>query len=221
MARQLTFDWPTGVALGAGDFFVSPANQLAYTQLRAPGDWPLHKLVLIGPAGSGKSHLARVFATETGASLCHATDLPEDLPQTALAVEDTHLLPRAAEERFFHIHNHLAAARLPLLITGKGPPAAWDIALPDLASRLSAATLVEIAPPDDALLEALLMKLFADRQVMPDATVISYIATRIERSFAAAAAAVAALDRAALEARRPITKRFAGPVLDSLAKGME
>lgn len=221
MAQQLTFDWPTGVALGAEDFFVSTANTLAYRQILTPEVWPKRKLILIGPPGCGKSHLARVFARDTGARVCPATAVPDGPADTAVVVEDAQLLPRASEERLFHLHNHLNAHDLPLLITGVGAPAGWDIALPDLASRLAAATLVEIAPPDDALLEAVLMKLFADRQVMPDAEVIHYIATRIERSFAAAARSVDVIDRAALEQKKKIGKRFVRPILDSLSEGME
>ena len=215
MARQLVFDWPTGVALGAEDFFVSPANASAYAMIGEPALWPEGKLVLTGPEGAGKSHLARVFAARTGAAICPATALPRDLhPSSGLVVEDLETLPRAAEEALFHLHNNLRAARLPLLLTARTPPARWPLTLPDLASRMQACTVVPIAAPDDALLRALVMKLFADRQVMPDARVVDYLAARIERSYAAAARVVAALDRAALEHRRPVTVALARAVLE-------
>ena len=218
MAHQLTFDWPVGVALGDEDFFVAAPNREAYAMVGAPAAWPQGKLVLTGPEGSGKSHLARVLAARADARIVAAGDLPDDLRRDgAVVVEDADRLPRAREEALFHLHNHMVAHRLPLLLTARSLPARWDVALPDLASRMQATTPASIAAPDDALLQAVLMKLFADRQILPPPGVVSYLAARIERSFAAAQRIVAALDAMALQHKRAITVKLAAQVLDSPA----
>jgi chromosomal replication initiation ATPase DnaA len=215
MAMQLTFDWPTGVALGAEDFFVTDANRAAYTMIAAPEIWPQGKLVLTGPEGSGKSHLTRVFAGRHGAQILSAEVLPAGLhPAGAIVVEDMDRLPQASEEAMFHLHNHLAAHRFPLLMTARSHPTRWSVALPDLASRMQATTPATITGPDDALLQAVLMKLFADRQILPPPGVATYLVPRIERSFANAQRIVAALDAAALTEKRPITIKLAAQVLD-------
>ncbi|WP_386683241.1 chromosomal replication initiator DnaA [Loktanella sp. R86503] len=212
---QLTFDWPTGVALGAEDFFVTDANRAAYTMIAAPEIWPQGKLVLIGPEGAGKSHLARVFAARHSAQIVSAADLPDGLnPASAVVVEDMDRLPRRSEEVMFHLHNNLAAHRLPLLMTARSHPARWPVTLPDLASRMQATTPATITGPDDALLQAVLMKLFADRQILPSPEVATYLTPRIERSFASAQRIVAALDSAALTQKRAITVKLAAQVLD-------
>ncbi|MCF7699692.1 chromosomal replication initiator DnaA [Loktanella sp. M215] len=216
MARQLTFDWPVGVALGAEDFFVAEPNRDAYAMIGAPAAWPQGKLVLTGPEGSGKSHLARVFAARHGARIVSAEALPDDLhPNGALVVEDADRLPRASEEALFHLHNHMASHKLPLLLTARSLPVRWDVALPDLASRMQATTPASIAAPDDALLQAVLMKLFADRQILPPPGVVAYLVPRIERSFAGAQRIVADLDALALQHKRAITVKLAAQVLDS------
>ena len=217
MPEQLVFDWPTGVALGPADFFVSGANAKAFAMVDAPDDWPEGKLCIHGPAGAGKSHLARVFAAATGAQIVQATDLTDLHPTTATVVEDIETLPRSSETALFHLHNNLRSARLPLLLTAQTPPSRWDIALPDLASRMQATTPVAISDPDDALLQALIMKLFADRQIMPPPAVVDYLTLRIERSFAAAAQVVADLDALALRHKKPITRRMAADLLDKAA----
>ena len=219
MAEQLTFSWPAGIALTAGDFFVSEANAAAFVLVTHPDSWPERKLVLSGPAGSGKSHLAKVFATQAGAQIIAASALTDEAihPDTAIVIEDIEVLSDAAETTLFHLHNHLATARMPLLITAQSVPAQWDIALPDLASRMQATTPTTIGDPDDDLLTAVIMKLFADRQIMPAPKLPSYLAARIERSFTAAAAIVAAIDAAALKQKRAVNERLAGEVLSALA----
>ncbi|HLS58634.1 MAG TPA: DnaA/Hda family protein [Paracoccaceae bacterium] len=135
--------------------------------------------------------------------------------RAAVAVEDVdrlHLLGAeagSAEEMLFHLHNRLALGGGTLLVTGVGRPAAWRLSLADLASRLRAAVVAELAPPDDALLAAVLVKLFEDRQLEVAPDVIGYLLPRIERSFAGAQAAVAGLDRLALARRRQVTVRLA------------
>ncbi|MDP5084719.1 MAG: DnaA/Hda family protein [Yoonia sp.] len=216
MANQLAFDWPTGVALGPDDFFVSEANAQAYAMLCAPDTWPERKLVLTGPKGCGKSHLAGIFLSQNDGVLLAAADLPADFrtPAQTVIIEDMEQLPQSAEEALFHLHNHLRSTGGTLLLTAETPPSRWPITLPDLASRMQAATVTQIANPDDALLSALIMKLFADRQIIPKADLVGYLAKRIERSFAAAADIVARLDAAALAEGRKINKALAADLLD-------
>ncbi len=216
MADQLAFDWPTGVALGPDDFFVSQANAQAFAMINAPATWPENKLVLTGQLGAGKSHLAGIFAAQTGALVLQAATLPADLhtDATTVVIEDMENLPRKAEEAVFHLHNNLRASGGTLLMTAETPPARWPTALPDLASRMQATTVVKIDNPDDALLSALIMKLFADRQINPKPALVQYLSTRIERSYAAAAEIVAALDAAALAQGRKINKALAADLLD-------
>lgn len=215
MARQLAFDLPATVQLAPDDFFVSPANETAYAMVCTPDAWPDGKLALVGPAGSGKTHLARVFGMQTGAQIIAAHDITPDapLPNTALVVEDGETLPVSSEEWLFHAHNHLRSVGLPLLLSAKTPPARWDIALPDLKSRVSAATVAQIDAPDDALLLAVLLKHFADRQLAPAPDAVSYLQTHLPRAFDAIRDAVAHLDREALAQSKPLTRPFVRDVL--------
>lgn len=217
MPDQLSFDWPTGVALGPDDFFVSEANAQAFAMLNAPDSWPEHKLAVVGPDGCGKSHMARIFQAQNNAQLIQAADITAAFRSSADAVviEDMENLPRPAEEALFHLHNDLRSTGRALLMTAKTPPSRWPIILPDLASRMQAATVVQIENPDDGLLSALLMKLFADRQISPKPALVKYLTTRIERSFAAAADIVGRLDSAALAQGRKINKQLARDLLDN------
>lgn len=215
---QLAFDLPANVRLGAEDFFVSDANEQAFALINAPEAWPDGKLALVGPAGSGKTHLARLFAAKAKAQIIAATKIKADdsLPDTAFVVEDGDHLPADAEEWLFHAHNHLRAARLPLLVTGQTPPARWPITLPDLASRLSATTTATITNPDDALLMAVLLKHFQDRQLAPAPDAITYLQRHLPRSFQAIRRTVETLDREALAQGKALTRPFVRAVLDSL-----
>lgn len=220
MTRQLTLDLPLREARGREDFFVSPANALALAALDGWQGWPGGKAVLAGPPGSGKTHLAHVWATGTGARIVAASALPAtDLPAlatSAVAVEDAdHIGGNApAEAALFHLHNLMAAARLPLLVTAAGPPRDWGLRLPDLASRMQAATLIRLDPPDDALLHAVLAKQFADRQIAVPPSLIDWLVPRMTRSLDAARQVVAALDARALEEGGPITRQMAADWLE-------
>ena len=217
-AEQLSFDWALPVALGPEDFFVSEANADAHALVAEGLRWPENRLVLVGPKGSGKTHLAGIWASSSGAARVEARDgaegpLPPD--GASLLVEGMEALPRGAEVAMLHLHNHVLATGGRLLLTADRPPAFWSIRLPDLRSRVEAALVARLDPPDDLLLEALLAKQFADRQLYPAPEVLAHVARRIERSHAAAAAAVALIDRAGLQAGRQITLALARRALDA------
>jgi len=219
MARQLTFDLPVRPALGREDFFVSPANALAVAALEAPAAWPEGKLLLIGPKGSGKTHLALVWAAQSGAEVRAAADLDQgDLPgAAALVIEDAERVSGnvALETALFHLHNHILSAKGRLLLTASRSPRDWGLRLADLVSRMEATATARLLPPDDALLGAVLVKLFADRQLTVSGSLIPWLVGRMDRSFDSAQAIVAALDRAALVGRRPINRALAAELLDS------
>lgn len=219
MIRQLAFDLPAREAWRREDFFPSPANAAALAAVDDWRNWPGGKLVLTGPKGSGKTHLARLWAAEAGAALLPAADLATaDLPALsahgAVAVEDAETAAGnpVAEAAFFHLHN-LVTQSGHFLVTATRPPRDWGLTLPDLASRLQAAPLARIEAPDDALLSAVLIKLFADRQITVPPTLIPYLVARMERSIDAARALVAALDARALAQGRPVTRQLAADLL--------
>ena len=222
MGEQLTFDLPVRPALGREDFFVSPANALAVTTLDQPELWPNGKLLLIGPEGAGKTHLAMVFAARTGAQVIGAGNLAAaDLPEAAaLVIEnaDTVAGDTAAETALFHLHNHMTGRGGLLLLTAARAPRDWGLTLPDLQSRMEATASATPLPPDDALLGAVLVKLFADRQLQVAPGLIRWLVRRIDRSFATARAVVAALDAEALATKRPINSTLAATLLDSDGK---
>lgn len=220
MTGQLAFDLAVRPALSRGDFFISPANALALASLDGWRDWPRGKMVLVGPSGSGKTHLAHVWAAQTGAELIPAgsltaMDLPSLAATGAVAVEDADRIAgdAAAEEALFHLHNLLIDLGGKLLITAASPPRDWGLVLPDLKSRMQAAAVTRLEPPDDALLSAMLVKLFADRQIVVPPMLIPWLVARMDRSCDAARALVAALDARSLAVRRPISRQMAADLL--------
>ena len=216
MARQLTFDLPVRPALGREDFFVAPANADALAMIDAPARWPFGKLLLTGPRGSGKSHLVEVFAHDRQALIVEGAELSDmGEPPEAVVVENAEGVAGRHEEALFHLHNRLAERSRLLLLTAAEPPARWGLRLPDLLSRMQATAVARLSPPDDTLLAALIVKLFADRQVQVPPALIPYLVSRIDRSFAGARALVAALDARALALGRPITSAMAADLLDS------
>lgn len=201
MARQLALDLGFRPALGRGDFIVAPSNADAVAWIDRWPDWPdlgtgFRALVLHGPAGAGKSHMAAVWRAR-------ATE--------GVLIDDAG--PPADERQLLHRLNALKEAGGQLLLVGREAPARWPVRLPDLASRLKAIPAVALGAPDDALLRALYGKLFAERQLVVGEDVIAWLIAHLERSGAAALAAVAQLDQAALEQRRPITIALARTLL--------
>ncbi|MBA3908911.1 MAG: chromosomal replication initiator DnaA [Rhodobacter sp.] len=221
MTRQLAFDLPGTEALTRADFFVAPSNALALQAVEGWRDWPGHKLLLIGPEGSGKTHLAHVWAEATGAVILQASALAgvdiAALAGRSVAVEDAQEIG-AAEAALFHLHNVVTAGGA-LLLTAPAPPRDWGLQLPDLLSRLQTAQVARLDSPDDGLLSAVLIKLFADRQVAVAPNLIPYLVSRMPRSVGAARALVAALDSHALALGRPVTRALAGEVLDRVENG--
>lgn len=218
MIRQLAFDLPNAEAMTREDFFVAPSNALALQTVEAWQDWPGRKLLLVGPEGSGKTHIAQVWTRLANAVILPAETLAAadvaSLTGRAVVVEDANRIG-PAEAQLFHLHNLVTTSGASLLITARTPPRDWGLALPDLISRLQATPIAHLDAPDDALLSAVLVKLFADRQVTVPANLIPYLISRMPRSVGAARALVAALDARALAAGRPITRALAGEVLDS------
>ncbi|SFR55298.1 DnaA ATPase domain-containing protein [Litoreibacter janthinus] len=217
MPEQLAFSLPAKEALGRDDYFVSGANALAVAAVESWADWPLNKMVLIGPPGSGKTHLAMVWAHEAGARVvgADALDDPMALAQGPLVVEDLHLIvgDRAKETQAFHLHNLMQEGGHPLLITSAIAPARLDFAVADLKSRMEGTSLATLEALDDALLMALVMKMFSDRQIALKPDLLSYILPRLPRSFDAVRSFVEAIDARALSEKRPIGKGLARDVL--------
>ena len=216
MVEQLPLDLGHRPALGRADFLIAPPNAQAVAWLDRWPDWPAPALALYGPAGSGKTHLAHVFAAHAAARVIAAAALanervPDLLGAAQAAVVDD--ADRAAAEPLLHLYNLLADRRGHLLVTAREAPSRWTIALADLRSRLLAAPAVAVAAPDEALLGAVLIKLFADRQLTVSEELVAFLTLHLERSFEAAQCAVAALDAAGLAERRRITVPLARKVL--------
>ncbi len=209
---QLTFDLPHRAALGAEDFLVSDCNVAAVKLIDAWPEWTDHVQLLTGPAASGKTHLVRVWQERSSARALEPENFDmafiEDQPEgTPLVVEDA---DRAGydEKALFHLLNLAREKRLFVLLTARDDPSRWGTALPDLLSRLNGVPAVDIGAPDEALLRTVMLKQFTDRQLDIDPKVLEYLALRIERSLAAAAAAVEAVDQAALASGRKINRQL-------------
>ena len=219
---QLIFDLAPRLALGAEDFLVSAANESALRTIERWPDWPHQAVVLCGPAQAGKTHLGQVWRLASGAAQTEARNLSD--ADVARLVESKALLIEnlesgiGDERALFHLFNAAREQKLSLLLTTRQPPAEMHIALPDLSSRLRAVPLVSIAPPDEMLLKAVLVKHFSDRQLAVDPAVINYLALRMERSMAMAQSIVAAIDKRALESHRKVTRVLAAEVLTELGQ---
>jgi chromosomal replication initiation ATPase DnaA len=214
---QLPLDLGFRPALGRADFLIAPCNAAAVAWIDRWPHWPGPALALWGPAGSGKTHLVEVWRARSRA----VTIEPQALASVAIprllgsardaAIDDA---TSADEEALLHLYNVLAERHGHLLLAAREPPARWSVRLADLRSRLLASAAVAVEPPDDALLGAVLVKLFADRQLRIGEDVIAYLLPRLERSFAAAQDIVAALERAALAGQRAVNVKLAREILN-------
>jgi chromosomal replication initiation ATPase DnaA len=215
--RQLAFALPHAESLSRDNFLEGPANAAGLSLVESWPDWPNRVMLLAGPEGSGKSHLAAIWAEAAGArsTSAHAltpADVPGELATGALVVED--LKSGQFDERaLFHLLNLAREDTAFVLITARAAPAALEVELRDLRSRLRAIPTVTLSPPDDVLFKALIVKFCADRQMTVDESVVSFLATRIERSFVAARQAVELLDTEALRLGRPVTRALAAELL--------
>ena len=211
--RQLVLALDHAVSFAREDFLAGPSNAAALTLIDRWPDWPAQVMALIGPEGSGKSHLAAIWAETAGARVLAAklltqTDLPAAFATGALVVED--LEPAGLDERaLFHLLNLAREEGAYMLLTARSALAGFPVSIRDLGSRLRALPSVALAPPDDALLRSLIVKLATDRQLAVDDALVNYLANRIGRSFAAAHAAVVRLDEEAMRQHRPVTRALA------------
>ncbi len=217
--QQLPLALEMRPALGRDDFMVSQSNSEAVAWIDQWPNWPAPALCLYGPKGCGKSHLAEVWRARSAALRVVASDLDGVNPDVllgdakGLVIEDADT--GIDEKVCFHLYNMLKERRGHLLLTATQPPARWKVGLADLKSRLGAALVCEISPPDDELMVGLLLKLFADRQVVANPQIIAYMLPRIERSFVALAELVAAIDHQALAEKRAVTLPLVRSVMDN------
>ena len=222
--RQIPLDLAHTTGLSRDELVVSKSNSAAVSLIDSWPHWPANFMIVAGPPGSGKSHLASIWAARAGA----ARLVTGDVPQAAAALEAgaNVLIDGIGETAFdetalFHLINGVRQGGGSLLITTRRWPSAWKVALPDLLSRLKSAPTIEIAEPDDSLLSGAILKLFADRQLMVDPNVVSYLVSRIERSLATAQSVVERLDKAALESKSRITRQLAATVLTQMDQGQK
>jgi chromosomal replication initiation ATPase DnaA len=215
--RQLAFALPHAESFSRDNFLAGPANEAGLALIDSWPDWPNRIMLLVGPEGSGKSHLAAIWAEQAGArsTSAHAltpASVPGALATGALVVEDLKS-PDVDERALFHLMNLAREDGASVLITGRVSPSMLEVELRDLRSRLRAVPVVSLLPPDDALFRALIVKVCADRQLAVDEAVVSYLTARIERSFAAARQAIELLDGEALRLGRPVTRALAAELL--------
>lgn len=211
--RQLALALGHAESLAREDFLEGPSNATALSLIEAWPDWPAPVVMLAGPEGSGKSHLAAIWAAVSGARVMAARSLADTAPPAALATGALVIEDLGADDfdeaSLFHVLNLAREEGAFVLLTARRPDVARNVGLRDLASRLRALPVIALDPPDDALLRSVIVKLCADRQLGVDETVVSYLASRIERSFGAARSAVALLDREALRQQRPVNRSLA------------
>jgi chromosomal replication initiation ATPase DnaA len=221
--RQLTLDWPHEPSFAREDFLPAPSNREALAAIDRWPDWPGRMLLMAGPHGAGKSHLASLWAQKSAAIVMRGealAGLDASLPGEAFLIEDADRVG-SGEAELFHLLNAAMASRAWLLMTARSAPEAWAVTTPDLLSRLRLAPIVRLETPDVDLIEAVLFKLFSDRQLQVEPNVAAYIAQRIDRSIGAARDIVALLDREALARGRPVTRAMAGELLRAAGDAAE
>lgn len=222
--EQLPFDLAPAPRFGRDDFLVTPSNTAAVDTLDRWPDWPDRVLLMLGPEGAGKSHLASVWAARAGARVLVAADLADaDLHGLAgepALIEDLDRMP-GAEAQLFHLLNLVRDGTASILLTARSEPAAWGLRTADLLSRLRLAPAVSIEAPDDALLRAVLVKLFADRQLLVDESVVGYLVHHLDRSLGAARTAVDALDRTGLALNRRVTRAMTARVVEEMRREID
>ncbi len=223
--RQLAFDWPHAPSFARDDFLSAPSNREALRAIELWPNWASRMLVLVGPEGAGKSHLGTIWANTAGAITLDGAELGEESLKTcgeasALLIDDADRAV-AAEAQLFHLINAALQQNVWLLLTSRAAPDAWGLNTPDLLSRLRLAPVVRLAAPDIELTEAVLFKLFSDRQLQVEPHVVAFIAMRIDRSLGVAREIVAALDREGLTRGRRVTRGMASDVLRDMVEKHE
>ncbi|MEM9350212.1 MAG: DnaA/Hda family protein [Pseudomonadota bacterium] len=215
MSKQLSFPQPIETSYAAENYYPGEPSAVARGMLADAASWPAGKLLILGAEGAGKTHLLHIWAMQNGGLLADPMDLPRQ-SDSPVVVDDADQVAgdQAAEEALFHLHNNLAAAGLPLLLSASQSPLSWGLQLPDLASRMEATATATIEAPDDATLTAILIKLMGDRQLSPAPNLVDYITRRMGRSYAEAGRIVNALDGLSLSEKRNITTTLAARVLD-------
>lgn len=210
--KQIPFDFDLRPALGGEDFLVAPSNADAVQWVERWPDWPGPVLAIVAPEGAGKTHLAHVFQAQSGARLVCVEDLRRQRADgvlagaSALVLEDVEaFLDADMAEELLHLYNLAREEGVKILMTAARPPSRWAITLKDLSSRLKTAPVAEISPPDDALITALIVKQFADRQLSVDPDVLTYMLARMDRSFSAVRNLIRAVDAYAMAHKRAIT----------------
>lgn len=207
---QIPMNFTFRSAAGREDFLVAPANEVAVEWIDKWPDWQTGFLILKGPNGCGKSHLASVWQTMSGARLIQASDIVglsilalTEIAATSVLFEDAQ--PEIPETEMFHLFNLMVENKNSMLITSEKSPKQWNLTLPDLASRLRTIPIASIEQPDDQLFAALVVKHFSDRQLAVTPDVVQYLLNRIERSFAAIGKITSILDKRALAQKRKIS----------------
>ncbi len=220
--RQLPLDFRHRASSARDDLIVAPPLEAAVGLIDRWPDWPSPVVVMAGPSGAGKTHLARIWMERAAATQIEVQAGDETVLSQAAAgpvlIED---LDRRDldESQLFHLINMVRQNGTHLLVTSRVRPAQWTVRLPDLRSRLRAVTVVEIGEPDDMLLGQVIEKLFADRQIAVDAKLVNYLVHRMERSLDAAQAIVHRMDELALARRRKINRALAAEVLGEWEAG--
>ena len=209
---QLIFDFDNQPNYSPDNFLLGANNRAAYSVVDQWPEWPVPVVVLVGPSGVGKTHLLNIWQSRANALLCPVEHLQDGFNPlrygiSPTAIDDVHQIAgnAGAEKAMFHLYNLSQQNKQALLLTATAHPQHWGLLIPDLASRLRAAMVVEIAEPDEVIMRRLYQKLFLDRQLLVPPAVIDWLLLRVERSATTAVKVVVALDAAALEAQRPIT----------------